>query len=72
MTPLWVSHKTFGLYNKSFGIWKGVGTTLAKPKRKAIPRSFCNNIINCETKRIFLKILISCSLYQIGYIDSNK
>jgi len=23
-TPLWISHKTFGLHNISFGIWKGI------------------------------------------------
>jgi hypothetical protein len=35
---------------------EGYYITLAKPKRKAIPISFCDNIINHEQKD-FLKIL---------------
>jgi hypothetical protein len=30
---------------------------LAKPRRKTIPTSFCDNIINCETKRILKQYL---------------
>jgi hypothetical protein len=31
--------------------------SLAKPRRQAIPTSFCNNIVNHETKESFLKFL---------------
>jgi hypothetical protein len=41
---------------------------LARPKKQAIPTSFCDNIVNHEIKRIF----IPCSLYNAIHIDSNK
>jgi hypothetical protein len=30
---------------------------LAKPRRKVIPTSFCDNIVNHETKEVFLRYL---------------
>jgi len=39
---------------------------LAKPRRKSIPASFCNNIINYETKEFFKKYL-----FHVHYIMTN-
>jgi hypothetical protein len=69
-THLGVSHKTFGLHNICFGIWK-VLHTLNKIRRQAIPVSFCNNIVNHEII-FFKKIFIPCSLYDVKHIDSRK
>jgi hypothetical protein len=41
--------------------------TLAKPRRKAIPTSFCDNIINHETKE-FLKIYLFYAHHIMSYI----
>jgi hypothetical protein len=51
-TPFRVSHKTFGFHNIYFGIWKRYCITLAKPKRQAIPTSFCDNVVNHETNEL--------------------
>jgi hypothetical protein len=40
---------------------------LAKPKRKAIFTSFCNNIVNHETKECFFKYLFHAH-YIMPYI----
>jgi hypothetical protein len=45
---------------------EGYYITLSKPKRKKIPTSFCNNIVNHETKGFFLKYL-----FYAHYIISN-
>jgi hypothetical protein len=51
-----ISHKTFGLHNiyLEFG---GYCIALAKPRRKTIPTSFCDNIINHEIKFFFWRYL---------------
>jgi hypothetical protein len=36
---------------------EGYYIALAKPRRKAMPTSFCNQIINHETKELFLRYL---------------
>jgi hypothetical protein len=43
-----------------------------KPRKNAIPSSFCNNIVSHETKEFFKKIFIPCSLYHNKHIDSSK
>jgi hypothetical protein len=42
---------------------------LAKPKKQTLFASFCNNIINHETKWCFF---IPCSLYDAKHIDLKK
>jgi hypothetical protein len=36
---------------------EGYYIALTKPRRKAIPTSFCNQIVNHETKELFLRYL---------------
>jgi hypothetical protein len=45
---------------------EGYYITLTKPRRKAIPTSFCNNIVNHETKEVFLRYL-----FHAHYIIPN-
>jgi hypothetical protein len=45
---------------------EGYYITLTKPRRKAIPTSFCNNIVNHETKEVFL-----IYLFHAHYIVPN-
>jgi hypothetical protein len=60
-----ISHKYNGLHNISFQTWKGFA--IPKPKRKVILASYCNNILNHETKGFFLIIYsmfnITCLTY---------
>jgi hypothetical protein len=62
ITPLQVSHKTFGLYIFFWNLERYC-ITLAKPRRKAIPKSFYNNIVNHETKTFFKRYL-----FHVHYI----
>jgi hypothetical protein len=50
---------------------EGYYIALTKPGRKTIPTSFCNNVVNHETKE-FIKKIIPCSLYHARHIDSIK
>jgi hypothetical protein len=65
-TPFRVSHKTFGLHNIYFGIWGAYCIALAKHRRKEVPTSFCNDIVNHETNKCFLNFYsmftISCQI----------
>jgi len=70
ITPCRVSHKFFGFYNISFETCKG-RIAIPKPRRKAILTSYCDNILNHETKG-FINKKIPCSIYHALHIDSNK
>jgi hypothetical protein len=48
------------------GNLEGYCIALTKPRRKAIPTSFCDNIVNQETKNIFLRYL-----FHAHYIMPN-
>ncbi len=62
-----VSQKSFGFYNISFEIWKGIALPYQNVERKSIFASYCNNILNHETKGHFKKQLFHFQ-YIILYI----
>jgi hypothetical protein len=45
--------KLFGLYNISFETCGGYCTTIPKPRKKIVLASYCDNILNHETKGHF-------------------
>jgi hypothetical protein len=51
---------------------EGYYITIPKCRREKILTSYCNNILNHETKGDVKKYIIPCSIYHALYIDSSK
>jgi hypothetical protein len=45
---------------------------MPKRRRKVILASYCDNILNHETKGHLKYLYIPCSIYHVVHIDSNK
>jgi hypothetical protein len=45
---------------------------MPKCRRKTIFASYCDNILNHETKGHLNKKIVPCSIYHALHIDSNK